>query len=147
MSDTPPSEALTLEGELSSTRVYDTPGYVYHHRRICPPTVNIHENPEVRVHCPYCPIVQHHRHHWQVLRPVGIWGHFRRKHTSYNLFSPVMMITWWRTLPPGHVPISTGSYVHSHIQCWTFQGLWLGSSWTTASRIGINTSVWRFWPI
>ena len=36
-----------------------------------------------------------------VLRPVGIWGHLQGENIQlYNLFSPVMMITWWRRQSP-----------------------------------------------
>ena len=39
-----------------------------------------------------------------VLRPVGIWGHLQGENIkSYNLFSPVMMITWWMK-PGGNRP-------------------------------------------
>ena len=35
----------------------------------------------------------------EVLHPVGIWDHLQGANIqSYNLFSPVMMITWWMKL-------------------------------------------------
>ena len=55
------------------------------------------------------------------LRPVGIWGHLQGENIQlYNLFSPVMMITWWMKLggnrPPGDNPplfsiSGTGSFI------------------------------------
>ena len=48
------------------------------------------------------------------LRPVGSWGHLQGESIqSYNLFSPVIIITWWMklggNLPPGLLSIS-GTY-------------------------------------
>ena len=89
-------------------------------------------------------------------RPVGICGHLQGENIqSYNLFSPVMMITWWRkpggNLPPGHNALFEKWHrilYQSHRQGWAYtktfdypvtqtrlgiyQGLWLPSHWPLA---------------
>ena len=94
------------------------------------------------------------------LRPVGMWGHLQGENIRlYNLFSPVMMITWWMKLggnwPHGDNPLlfsisGTGSFIcpvtqtrldiprplltQSHRHGWTYQGLWLPSHTDTAGH-------------
>ena len=70
--------------------------------------------------------------------PCGIWAHLQGENIqSYNLFSPVMMITWWMKLG-GNRPLGdnslvflisgTGSiFAQSHRHGWTYQDHWLPS--------------------
>ena len=47
------------------------------------------------------------------LRPVGIYGHLQVEDTqSYNLFSPVIMITWWMELG-GNLPLGHNALLFS----------------------------------
>ena len=72
----------------------------------------------------------------EVLHPVSIWGHLQgdlqgENIQSYNLFSPVMMITWWMklggNLPPGPNALlfsatsSVGSFMFRRRHSWTYQ--------------------------
>ena len=94
------------------------------------------------------------------LRPVGIWGHLQGENIqSYNLFSPVMMITLWMkpggNRPPGDNPLlfsisGMGSFIcPSHRHGWTYQGLWypshgaLGGKTKCSVHVGLEPTTYR----
>ena len=81
----------------------------------------------------------------EVLNPVGIKGHLQGENIqSYNLFGPVMMITWWIQLG-GKLPLGydallfsisgTGSFL-------TYQSLLLTQSWTTGGKVKEVKVLW-----